>query len=153
MLHFFSSFFSHHYWCYHFFLLPLAFPFFGLYLLKISLFLFCFMCLIVSFSLLIDFFLCLHFLLPPSFICQKKGNTSIASSSSQKRKERSPTPSEGEGFLAGLGQEEILDLLAFPLQDPWYTSSLFFPQVAHGTDPLFPHTWVFSSEPGFSNSA
>ena len=76
----------------------------------------------------------------------------MASSSIWKRKERSPTPSEGEGSSAGLGQEEILDWPAFSLWDPWYTTSLFFPQVAHGIDPPSFHTWIFSSKPRFASS-
>ena len=77
----------------------------------------------------------------------------MASSSSQKRKEHSPTPFENEGSLAGLEYEEILDWLALPLQDPWYTTSLFFPQVAHGADPPSHQTWIFSRKLGFASFA
>ena len=42
---------------------------------------------------------------------------------------------------------------AFPLRDPWYTPSLFFPLVSHGEAPLSPHAWVFSSQVGFASFA
>ena len=77
----------------------------------------------------------------------------MASSSARKRKECSPTPSEGEGSSADSGPEEILDRPAFPHWDPWYTSSLLFPQVAHGADLPSLHTWVFFGKLGFTSSA
>ena len=41
---------------------------------------------------------------------------------------------------------------AFPLRDPWYTLSLFFPQVSHGEAPPSPHTRVFFGQSGFASS-
>ena len=49
--------------------------------------------------------------------------------------------------------QEVSDHPTFPLQDPWYTPSLFFPQVTHGDAPPSPHSWVFSSQSGFASSA
>lgn len=72
---------------------------------------------------------------------------------SRKRKEHSFTPSEGERSLASSMQEEILDWSALPLQDPWYTTSLLFPKVAHGANPLSPQNWIFSRKLGFASSA
>ena len=46
-----------------------------------------------------------------------------------------------------------MDHLAFPLWDPWYTASLFFPQVSHGEAHPSLHTWVFSGQSGFASSA
>ena len=43
--------------------------------------------------------------------------------------------------------------LAFPLRDPWYNSSLFFPLVSHGEAPPSFHTWVFYGQAGFASSA
>ena len=42
---------------------------------------------------------------------------------------------------------------AFPLRDPWYTPSLFFPQVSYGEAPHSPHTWVFFGQCGFTSTA
>ncbi|KAL0010920.1 hypothetical protein SO802_006028 [Lithocarpus litseifolius] len=66
----------------------------------------------------------------------------MASFSSRKKRERSSTPSEGEGSStrSAPGEvQEVVDRLAFPLRDPWYIPSLFFPQV-------------FSGQPGFTSS-
>ena len=46
-----------------------------------------------------------------------------------------------------------MDHPTFPLRDPQYTPSLFFPQVSHDEAPPSPYTWVFSSQPGFTSSA
>ena len=45
-----------------------------------------------------------------------------------------------------------MDWLAFSLRDTCYTTSLFFPQVAHSANPPSPHTWVFSSKSRFASS-
>ena len=79
----------------------------------------------------------------------------MASSSSRKRREHTPSPSEGEGsFGSAQGKtHEVKERPVFPLQDPWYTPSLFFPQVSHGEAPSSPYTWVFSGQSGFACSA
>ena len=41
----------------------------------------------------------------------------------------------------------------FPLRDPWYTPSPFFPQVSHSEAPPSPHTWVFFGQLRFASSA
>ena len=79
----------------------------------------------------------------------------MASSSSRKGKEHTPSPFEGEsssGFTQGEVQE-VVEHLVFPLRDPWYTLSLFFPLMSHGEAPPSPHTWMFSSQFGFTGSA
>lgn len=48
--------------------------------------------------------------------------------------------------------QEVSNRLTFLLRDPWYTPSLFFPQVFHGEAPSSPHSWVFSYQPGFASS-
>ena len=70
---------------------------------------------------------------------------SMVSSSSRKRRERTPSQFEGEGSTSSAQCEshEVTGRPAFPLRDPWYTPSLFFPQVSHGEAPLSTHTWVF----------
>ena len=79
----------------------------------------------------------------------------MASSSSRNRRERTPSPSDGEGSSSSALSEshEVTERPAFPLRDPWYSSSLFFPQVSHGEAPPSPHAWTFSSQAGFSGSA
>ena len=79
----------------------------------------------------------------------------MASSSSRKRRERTPSPSEGEGSFGSAQSEshEVTECPAFPLRDPWYSPSLFFPQVSHGEAPPSPHAWVLSSQAGFAGSA
>ena len=79
----------------------------------------------------------------------------MASSSSRKRRERTPSPSEGEGSSGSAPSEshEVTKHPAFPLRDPWYSPSLFFPQVSHGEAPLSPHAWVFFGQVGFTGSA
>ena len=61
----------------------------------------------------------------------------MASSSSRKRRERIPSPSEGESFSKSTqGKvQEVVERPAFPLRDPWYTPSLFFPLVSHSEPP------------------
>nr|POE55729.1 hypothetical protein CFP56_27764 [Quercus suber] len=66
----------------------------------------------------------------------------MASPSSQKRKERAHSPFEGESSSSSTQDESIIGRPAFPLRDPWYTPSLFFPQVSHGETPPSPHTWI-----------
>lgn len=46
-----------------------------------------------------------------------------------------------------------MDRPAFLLRDPWYTLSLFFPQMSHGEASPSPHTWVFFGQSGFPSSA
>ena len=80
----------------------------------------------------------------------------MASSSSQKRRERSPTPSEGEGSSAVSAQgkvQKVVDRLAFPLRDPWYTPNLFFSQESHGEALFSPRTWEFFGQLGFASFA
>ena len=79
----------------------------------------------------------------------------MTSSSSRKRRERTPSPFEGESS-SGSAQAEMQEVAkrpAFPLRDPWYTPSLFFPKVFHDEAPPSPHTWVFSGQFGFASSA
>ena len=77
--------------------------------------------------------------------------TSMASFSSRKRRERTPSPFEGEDSSSSAQSEshEVTGRPALPLRDPWYTPSLFFPQVSHGEAPPSTHTWVFSGQAGF----
>ena len=79
----------------------------------------------------------------------------MASSSSQKRRERTPSPFEDEGS-SGFAQGESHEATkrpTFPFRDPWYTPSLFFPQVFHGKAPPSLHAWVFSGQVGFAGFA
>ena len=79
----------------------------------------------------------------------------MASSSSRKRGECTSCPSKGEssfGFAPGESQG-VTECPAFPLWDPWYTLSLFFPLVSHGEASPSLHTWVFSGQFGFASSA
>ena len=78
----------------------------------------------------------------------------MASSSSRKRRERTPSPSEGEGSsgFALSDSHKVTERPAFPLRDPWYSSSLFFPHISHGEAPSSPHVWMFSSQAGFTGS-
>ena len=78
---------------------------------------------------------------------------SMASSSSRKRKDRTPSPFEGEGSSSSAQDESVIGRPAFPLRDPWYTPSLFFPQVSHGETLPSTHAWVFSGQAGFVGSA
>ena len=80
---------------------------------------------------------------------------SMASSSSRKRRERTPSPFKGEdsSSSAQSGSHEVTGCPALPLRDPWYTPSLFFPQVSHGEAPPSTHAWVFSRQAGFVGSA
>ena len=61
----------------------------------------------------------------------------MASSSSRKRRERTPNPFEGEdsSSFAQSRSHEVTGRPALPLRDPWYTPSLFFPQVSHSEAP------------------
>ena len=79
----------------------------------------------------------------------------MASSSSRKRREHTPSPSEGEGSsgFAPSDSREVTERLAFPLRDPWYSLSPFFPHVSHGEAPPSPYAWMFSSQAGFAGSA
>ena len=79
----------------------------------------------------------------------------MASFSSRKRREHTPSPSEGESFSGSVQGESqrVTKHPAFLLWDPWYTPSLFFPVVSHGEAPPSPHAWVFSDQVGFANSA
>ena len=79
----------------------------------------------------------------------------MASSSSRKRRERTPSPFKGEGSSSSAQgkSHEVTRCPAFPLRDPWYTPSLFFPQVSHGEAPPSTHAWVFSGQAGFIGSA
>ena len=79
----------------------------------------------------------------------------MASSSYRKRRERTPSPFEGEDSSSSAQSEshEVTGRLAFPLWDPWYTPSLFFPQVSHGEAPPSTHAWVFFGQVGFIGSA
>ena len=78
----------------------------------------------------------------------------MASSSFQKRRERTPSPIEGEGSSGSALSEshEVTECPAFPLRDPWYSPSLFFPQVSHGEAPPSLHAWMFSGQVGFAGS-
>ena len=79
----------------------------------------------------------------------------MASSSSRKRRERTPSPSEGEGSSGSTPSDshEVTERLAFPLRDPSYSPSPFFPQVSHGEASPSPHAWMFSGQVGFAGSA
>ena len=79
----------------------------------------------------------------------------MASSSSRKRRERTPSPSEGEGSSGSAPSDsrEVTECPAFPLRDPWYSPSPFFPHVSHGEAPSSPHAWMFSGQAGFAGSA
>ena len=79
----------------------------------------------------------------------------MASSSSRKRRERTPSPSEGEGSSSSTlsDSHKVTKRPAFPLWDPWYSPSPFFPQVSHGEAPPSPHAWMFSGQAGFAGSA
>ena len=79
----------------------------------------------------------------------------MASSSSRKRRKRTPNPFEGEDSSSSTqsGSHEVTRRPALPLQDPWYTPSLFFPQVSHGKASPSTHAWVFSGQVGFVGSA
>ena len=79
----------------------------------------------------------------------------MASTSSRKRREHTPNPSEGESsFGSAYGESQgVTEHPAFPLWDLWYHPSLFFPQVSHGQALPSPHTWVFSDQLGFASSA
>ena len=64
----------------------------------------------------------------------------MAFSSSCKRRDRTPSPFEGEDSSSSAQSKshEVIGHPAFPLWDPWYTPSMFFPQVSScGTTPLF----------------
>ena len=75
----------------------------------------------------------------------------MASSSSLKRRKHTPSPFKGEGSSSSAQGEsyEVTRHPVFPLRDPWYTPSLFFPQVSHGEAPPSTHAWVFSGQAGF----
>ena len=79
----------------------------------------------------------------------------MASSSSRKRRERTPSSSEGEGSSGSAPSDshEVTERPAFPLRDPWYSPSLFFPHISHGEAPPSPHVWMFSGQAGFAGSA
>ena len=79
----------------------------------------------------------------------------MASSSSRKRRERTPSPSEGEGSSGSAPSDsrEATERPAFPLRDPWYSPSPFFPHVSHSEAPPSPHAWMFSGQVGFASSA
>ena len=79
----------------------------------------------------------------------------MASSSSRKRRERTPSPFEGEGSSGSAPSDsrEVTERPAFPLRDPWYSLSLFFPYVSHGEALPSPHAWMFSGQAGFAGSA
>ena len=53
----------------------------------------------------------------------------MASSSSRKRREHTPSPFEGEGSSGSTQGKShgVAERPTFPLRDPWYTPSLFFP--------------------------
>ena len=78
----------------------------------------------------------------------------MASSSSCKRRERTPSPFEVEdsSSSAQSGSYEVTGRPALPLRDPWYTLSLFFPHVSHSEAPPSTHAWVFSGQAGFVGS-
>ena len=78
----------------------------------------------------------------------------MASSSSRKRRERTLSPFKGEGTsgFAPSESHEVTKHPAFPLRDPWYSPSLFFPQVSHGEAPPSLHAWMFSGQVGFAGS-
>ena len=72
-----------------------------------------------------------------------------------KRKECSPTLFEGEGSSVGSVQYEVQEALnrpVFPLWNPWYTPSLFFPQVIHSNAPPISTCLGVSCQLGFANS-
>ena len=79
----------------------------------------------------------------------------MASFSSRKRRERTPSPFEGEDSYSSAQSKshEVTGRPTFPLQDPWYTPSMFFLQVSHGEAPPSIHAWVFSRQAGFIDSA
>ena len=79
----------------------------------------------------------------------------MASSSSQKRRERTPSPSEGKGSSGSTPSDsrEVTERSAFPLQDPWYSLSPFFPHVSHSEALPSSHAWMFSGQVGFAGSA
>ena len=79
----------------------------------------------------------------------------MASSSSRKRRECTPSPSKGEGSsgFAPSDSREVTERPTFPLWDPWYSPSPFFPHVSHGEALPSPHAWMFSSQAGFAGSA
>ena len=79
----------------------------------------------------------------------------MASSSSRKRRERTPSPFDGEGSSGSASSDshEVTECPAFPLRDPWYSPSSFFPHVSHGEAPPSPHAWMFSGQAGFAGSA
>ena len=96
-----------------------------------------------------------HVLHSLNFLISQYTCSSMASFCLRKRREHTPSPSEGEsssGFVQGESQR-VTEHPAFPLWDPWYTPSLFFPIVSHGETPPSPHAWVFSDQLGFANSA
>ena len=78
----------------------------------------------------------------------------MAFSSSCKRRDRTPSPFEGEDSSSSTqsGSHEVTRRPALPLRDPWYTPSLFFPQVSHGEAPPSTHAWVFSRQTDFVGS-
>ena len=79
----------------------------------------------------------------------------MASSSSRKRRECTSSPFEGKGSssFAPSDSREVTKRPAFPLRDPWYSPSPFFPHVSHGEAPSSPHAWMFSGQAGFAGSA
>ena len=79
----------------------------------------------------------------------------MASSSSRKRRECTHSPSEDEGSFGSAQGESygVIKCPTFRLWDPWYTPSLFFPQVSHGKALPSPYAWVFSGQAGFAGSA
>ena len=72
-----------------------------------------------------------------------------------KRRECTPSPSKGESSSDSVQGEShgVTEHPTFPLRDPWYTPSLFFPLVSHGEVLSSSHTWVFSGQVGFASSA
>ena len=81
--------------------------------------------------------------------------TSMTSYSSRKRRECTPSPFEGEDSSSSAqnGSHEVTGRPALPLRDPWYTPSLFFPQVSYGEALPSTYAWVFSRQEGFVGSA
>ena len=79
----------------------------------------------------------------------------MASSSSQKRREHTPSPFEGEGSSGSTPSDphEVTKRPAFPLWDLCYSPSPFFPQVSHREAPPSPHAWMFYGQAGFAGSA
>ena len=79
----------------------------------------------------------------------------MASFSSWKRRECTPSPFEGEGSSSSASSDshEVSERPAFPLRDPWYSPSPFFPQVSHGEAPPSSRAWMFSGQTGFASSA